>query len=526
MNQEIQIPNPQWQLPTPDRDLISAVRPPASECWVPSTFCLLATACCLLLFTPGCMVGPNYQRPTAPVPAAFKEAPTASPDEINRWKPAQPNEEAAKGKWWEIYNDPDLNALEDQVNISNQNVLMAEAQFRAAADAVRIARSALYPTITTAPSYARSEASGTLYNVSAGNLTGGQRNIFALPFSLSYTVDLWGSIRRSVRAGVATAQASFAQLQNARLSYQASLAEDYFELHGTDGNIDLLQTTVKSYEDYLKLTQDRFNAGVASGADVAQAQTQLETARAQLIDYGVARAQFEHAIAILTGKPPSDISILQSPIKILPPPVPVGVPSTLLERRPDIATAERQMASQNEQIGIAKAAYYPSLTLSATGGLEGGQAYNLLTSASRFWSVGPTFDYTIFDAGKRRATLAQARDTYDATVANYRQTVLTGFQQVEDNLAALRVLENEASAEDAAVRAAQDALNISTYQYKAGTVDYLTVITEQGILLSDQVQAVNILTRRMTASVLLVEALGGGWNTSTLPSANDLEHGK
>ncbi|HXJ94926.1 MAG TPA: efflux transporter outer membrane subunit [Terriglobia bacterium] len=495
-----------------------------AHCSLPAAYCLLPIAFCLL-FT-ACMVGPNYQRPSASVPAAFKEPPTDNADEINRWKPAQPNEEAARGKWWEIYNEPDLNALEEQVNISNQNVLLAEAQFREAADAVRIARSALYPTITTAPSYARSEQSGTLYNVSAGNLTGGQRNIFALPFSLSYTVDLWGSIRRNVRAGVATAQATFAQLQNARLSYQVALAEDYFELQGTDGAEQLLQTTVKSYQDYLKLTQDRFSAGVASGADVAQAQTQVKTAQAQLIDYGVARAQLEHAIAVLTGKPPAEVSITQSAIKIVPPPVPVGVPSTLLERRPDIAAAEREMASENEQIGIAKAAYYPSLTLNASGGFEGGQAYNFLTWPARFWSIGPTFNYTIFDAGRRRAQVELARNAYDATVANYRQTVLTGFQQVEDNLAALRVLENEAAAEDEAVRAAQDALNISTYQYKAGTVDYLTVITEQAILLNDQVQAVNILTRRMTASALLVEALGGGWNSSTLPTANDLEHGK
>jgi NodT family efflux transporter outer membrane factor (OMF) lipoprotein len=315
-------------------------------------------------------------------------------------------------------------------------------------------------------------------------------------------------------------------LENARLSYQATLAEDYFELHGTDGDEDLLQTTVKSYQDYLKLTQDRFNSGVASGADVAQAQTQLDTAQAQLIDYGVARAQYEHAIAILAGKPPAEVTIAPSPIKIVPPPVPVTVPSTLLERRPDVAAAERQMASQNEQIGIAKAAYYPSLTLSATGGLEAGQLYNWLTWPSRFWSIGPTLSETIFDAGKRRAQLAEARDTYDATVANYRQTVLTAFQQVEDNMAALRVLENEAVAEAAAVKAAQDALDISTYQYKAGTVDYLTVITEQGILLGDQVQQVNILTRRMTSSVLLVEALGGGWNASALPTAQNLIHGK
>jgi NodT family efflux transporter outer membrane factor (OMF) lipoprotein len=486
----------------------------------------LLSLVCLLLLTSACMVGPNYRRPVAPVPAAFKEPPTDNPEEINRWKPAQPNEAVVRGKWWEIYHDPQLNALEEQVDISNQNVLIAAAQYREAADAVRIARASLFPTITTSPSYSRSQSSGTLFNVAVGNLTGGQRNVYDLPGSISYTVDIWGSIRRTVRADVATAQASFAQLENARLSYQASLADDYFELHGIDGDIALLQNTVKSYEDYLTLTQQRYNAGVASGADVAQAQTQLEAARAQLIDYGVARAQYEHAIATLMGKPPAQVSIAALPIQIVPPPVPVEVPSTLLERRPDIATAERQMAAQNEQIGITKAAYYPSLTLAASGGLEAGQFYNWFSWPSRFWSIGPTLAETVFDAGRRHAQVAEARDTYDATVANYRQVVLTAFQQVEDNLAALRVLENEAAAEDAAVKAAQEALNISTAQYKAGTVDYLSVITEQAILLADQVNAVNILTRRMSASVLLVEALGGGWNTSTLPTASDVIHGK
>ncbi len=498
----------------------------AADCRLPTADWLLPLLFCLLLFASGCMVGPNYHRPDAPVPAAFKEPPTDNPEEINRWKPAQPNEAVVRGKWWEVYNDPQLNALEEQVNISNQNVLMAAAQYREAADAVRIARSALFPTITTSPSYTRSQMSSRLYNVSVGNLTSGQLNTYDLPGSISYTADIWGSIRRTVRSDVATAQASFAQLENARLSYQSTLAEDYYELHGTDGDIDLLETTVKSYEDYLKLTQDRFNSGVASGADIAQAQTQLDGAKAQLIDYGVARAQYEHAIAILIGKPPAQVSVAASPIEITPPPVPVSVPSTLLERRPDIATAERQMAAQNEQIGIAKAAYYPSLTLSASGGFEAGQFYDWLTWPSRFWSIGPTLAETVFDAGKRRAQLAQARDTYDATVANYRQTVLTAFQQVEDNLAALRVLENEAAADDAAIKAAQSALDISTYQYKAGTADYLTVITEQGILLGDQVSAVNVLTRRMTASVLLVQALGGGWNTSTLPAEPSMIHGK
>jgi NodT family efflux transporter outer membrane factor (OMF) lipoprotein len=318
-------------------------------------------------------------------------------------------------------------------------------------------------------------------------------------------------------------------LENARLSYQAELAADYFELRGSDGEKQLLDSTVKSYRDYLELTQQRFNSGVASGSDVAQAQTQLETARAQLIDYDVARAQFEHAIAVLAGKAPADLSISYSPIKITPPPVPVGLPSQLLERRPDVADAERQMAAANEQIGIAKAAFYPTIglaTQNAPIGLESSSITQWFTWPSRFWSVGPGLAETVFDAGKRRATLNQSKAAYDATVANYRQTVLTAFQQVEDNLAALRVLENEAQAEDNAVKAAQNALDISTYQYKAGTVNYLTVITEQAILLQDQVQALNILTRRMSSSVLLIEALGGGWNTSKLPTVQQIKSGK
>jgi NodT family efflux transporter outer membrane factor (OMF) lipoprotein len=283
---------------------------------------------------------------------------------------------------------------------------------------------------------------------------------------------------------------------------------------------------VKSYEEYLKLTQDRFNNGVASGSDVAQAQTQLNTARAQLIDYDVARSQFEHAIAVLTGKAPADLSVSSRPNKITPPPIPVGVPSTLLERRPDIAAAEREMAIANEQIGIAQAAYYPNLAISATAGVESTAFLKWISWPSRFWSVGPQLAETVFDAGRRHAAVQQTLAAYDATVADYRQSVLVGFQQVEDNLAALRILEREAQAEDEAVKSAQNSLDISTYQYKAGTVNYLTVITEQAILLQDQVQALNINTRRMNASVLLVEALGGGWNTSKLPAVTELKPGK
>ena len=355
------------------------------------------------------------------------------------------------------------------------------------------------------------------------------RTTYDLPVNVSWEADTWGSVRRSIRQSAEAAQASAAQLENARLSYQAELAADYFELRGADSEKELLSTTVKSYEDYLKLTQDRFNSGVASGSDVAQAETQLQTARAQLIDYDVARAQYEHAIAVLTGKPPAEVSISYRGIKISPPPVPVGVPSTLLERRPDIAAAERQMAGANEQIGINKAAFYPAIGLATQGapiGLESSSFLHWISWPSRFWSIGPGLDETVYDAGKRRATLNQSIAAYDATVANYRQIVLTAFQQVEDNLAALRVLEREAQAEEDAVKAAQSALDISTYQYKAGTVNYLTVITEQAILLTDQIQAVSILTRRMSASVLLIEALGGGWDTSKLPTIQAVSHGK
>jgi len=484
----------------------------------PATFCLLPAALCLLLFSAACMVGPNYQRPKAPVSPAYKETPPADWKEAQDWKQAQPNEAAKRGKWWEIYNDPELNALEEQVSLSNQNVLAAEAQFREARYAVRIARSSLFPTVSVSPSIVNEKS----VFLGVSNFVPAPVTAYDLPVAVSYQADIWGSIRRSVTASGETAQASAATLENARLSYQAELAQDYFELRGADGEKELLETTVKSYDDYLKLTQDRFNSGVASGSDVAQAQTQLATARAQLIDYDVARAQYEHAIAVLAGKPPAEVSVTYSPIKILPPPIPVGVPSTLLERRPDVAVSERQIAVANEQIGIAKAAFYPTLSLNGDAGVESARFLRWINWPSRFWSAGPQLAETVFDAGRRRAAVNQSLAAYDATVANYRQTVLTAFQQVEDNLAALRVLENEAKAEDQAVKAAQSALDISTYQYKAGTVNYLTVITEQAILLQDQVQAVSILTRRMSASVLLIEALGGGWNASTLPTLHDV----
>jgi len=459
----------------------------------------------LLLFANACMVGPRYQRPGAPAPPAFKEAPPAG------WKEAQPNDGALRGKWWEVYHDPLLNTVEDQVSISNQNVLAAEAQFRQAKAAVQIARAGLWPTVAAAPS-------GT----NSGSGDAGTKHVFTIPIDLTYQADVWGSIRRGVAAGSAIAQASAAQLENARLLYQAELAADYFQIQGLDASRQLLDATVKSYEQYVQLTQDRYDGGVASKGDVALAQTQLETARAQLVDLGVQRAQFEHAIAVLTGKPPSDLSIPPATSQAPPPVSAIGIPSALLERRPDIAAAERQVAAANEQIGIAKAAFYPSLTFSASAGSQTTSILDLLTWPSRFWSVGPQLAETLFDANKRRAQVNVAQAVYDATVANYRQTVLTAFQQVEDSLAVLRILSEEAEITDRAVRAAQQSLDISTIQYRGGLANYLQVITAQTSLLQNQRTAVDVLTRRMAASVSLIQALGGGWDASQLPSTQDL----
>ena len=482
-----------------------------------SFFILLAAF--VLLLSSACMVGPNYKRPSAPITPAFKEPMPEG------WKEAQPSDGALKGKWWEVYNDADLNALEEQVSISNQNVLAAEANFRAARYAIGVARAALFPTASIGPSITTSRSSAGFVSGSTVSAAPGIVTTYSLPATATWSPDIWGSIRRSVRAGEETAQADFALLENARLSYQSELAQDYFALHGADGEVSLLTETVKSYEDYLKLTQDRYKSGVASGGDVALAQTQLETTRAQLIDLGVARAQYEHAIAILAGKPPAAVTITPAPLKTPPPVTPAGLPSALLERRPDIAAAERTMAATNEQIGIAVAAYYPTLSLSATGGFEAINIEKWFSLPSRFWALGAQLPETVFEGGKRRSEVHMTEAQYDATVATYRQTVLTAFQQVEDNLAALRILAEEAIATERAVKAAKDSLDIATYQYKAGTVNYLTVITTQGTYLADEITAVNLLTRRLTSSVLLIQALGGGWDASEIPSGAELRHG-
>jgi NodT family efflux transporter outer membrane factor (OMF) lipoprotein len=374
-----------------------------------------------------------------------------------------------------------------------------------------VARAALFPVVSTAPSITAGHSSGA---------SGGRS--FNLPINASWEPDLWGNIRRGVTASTATAQSQAANVGNARLLYQAELAQDYFGLHGTDGEAELLARTEASYKEYLTLTRNRFSAGVASDLDVAQAESQLYAVQSQLMDLGVQRAAFEHAIAILIGKAPAELTIPPVTLTTAPPPVPPGVPSELLERRPDVASAERQVAAANEQIGIAVAAFYPTLSLTGSAGLESSSLAKWFTWPSRFWSVGPQLAETLFDAGRRRGVVAEQRAAYDATVAAYRETVLTAMQQVEDNLAALRILAAEADKVQQTVRAAKRALDISSDQYRAGTASYLTVITSQATLLDADVTAVTLLTRRLTASVLLIEALGGGWNASQLPTRQDV----
>jgi NodT family efflux transporter outer membrane factor (OMF) lipoprotein len=464
----------------------------------------------------GCTPGPKYQRPAAVVPPAFKEQPPADFKEAQGWKQAQPNDGQLKGKWWEIYNDAELNALEEQVALNNQNVLQAEAQYREAVAAVKIVRSGLYPTVSTAPSITESRSSPNT------GVPGGMHSAFSLPISASWEPDLWGNIRRSVTAAAAQAQVSAADLENARLLYQSELAQDYFALRGLDGDIELLTRTVKSYAEYLDLTHNRFAGGIASDLDVAQAEAQLYAAQTQLIDFGVLRAQMEHAIAVLAGKPPVAIAVAAKILKTPPPPVPIALPSALLERRPDIAANERLAAAANEQIGIAEAAFFPSLTLAATAGLQASRITTWLSWPSRFFSVGPTLAETIFDAGRRRAQVTQNLAAYDAAVAAYRQSVLTAFQQVEDSLSTLRVLADESVVADQSVKSADRALEVSTAQYKAGTTAYLTVLTAQGTALAAERTQIDLLARRLEASVQLVVDLGGGWDTSQLPTKQDI----
>jgi NodT family efflux transporter outer membrane factor (OMF) lipoprotein len=476
-----------------------------------------ATVAALLLT--GCMVGPNYKRPSAPMVPGFKEAPPVSFKNQDGWKVIQPSDAQLKGNWWELFGDPQLNALEAKVDGANQTLKMADANFRAAHANVGFYRASEAPTISVAPSISAVRDSAHQPYLSPTIVNGGEGN-FTLPLELSYEIDLWGRIHRQVTAAREQAQASAADLANIRLSLQAELAIDYMEVRSADAQLQLLRDTVKAYTDAVNLTRDRFEGGASPLSDLTQAKTQLDSARVIETDISLTRAQYEHAIAILIGVPPAQFSLPFIPLNIESPKmpdIPGTLPSELLERRPDIAVSERQMAAANEQIGIAQAAYYPTLSLSAVAGLQGTSALNWFTWPSRFWAVGPTFSETLFDAGRRRAVRTEAAANYDATVANYRQTTLTAFQQVEDNLAALRILETEAQRQHESTDSATQTLDLSQTRYEGGVDNYLQVITWQTAALNNERNDIDIMRRRMEASVVLIKAIGGGWSTAQLP---------
>jgi NodT family efflux transporter outer membrane factor (OMF) lipoprotein len=458
-----------------------------------------------LVAASACAPKVKYVQPTVEVAPAFRE----NAD----WKTAQPADDALRGTWWELFRDSDLNALEEQIDVSNQTLKAADARFAQARALVRGTRANLFPTVDVAPSAVRAQASGNR----PASTVHQAANDFVLPVDVSYEADVWGRIHSAVSAARAAAQASAADLESARLSLHAELAVDYFALRGADRDRQLLDAAVQSFEKALELTQNRFQGGIASQADVAQAETVLETTRAQAVDVAVGRASLEHAIAILIGKPASALTIAVAPMSEAPPSVPAGLPSALLERRPDIAAAERRVAAANAQLGVATAAFYPRLLLSGAAGFESSPLGSLLTGTSSFWTIGPTLIVNAFDAGRRRAVSDQARAAQDEATAVYRQAVLVAFREVEDQLAALRILDEEATIQRRAVDAAERALMQATNRYRGGLASYLEVTSAQTAALVNQRTAAGILTRRMTASVLLMKGLGGGWQVSALP---------
>ncbi|MBE7157498.1 MAG: efflux transporter outer membrane subunit [Rhodospirillales bacterium] len=465
-----------------------------------------------LLVLAGCKVGPNYTRPTVPVAPSYSEGP---PKSFDGWMPGQPKDTAVRGDWWEMFGDPGLSALEVQVATANPTVQAAEANFRQARAQVNYNRSFLFPSFGVAPGIGRNRVSGN----SPTGLQGYGYADFNVPASVSWEPDLWGRIRRSITAARAQYQGSAADLANVRLELQSELAVDYFESRSLDAQKVILDNNVTAYQKALDLTTNRFNGGVASKAEVAQAQTQLNQTQAQDIDVAAARAEYDHAIAILTGRLPEGFTLPPLPLNTDPPAVPVGVPSALLQRRPDIAFQERQMAAANEQIGIARAAYFPNLVINAEGGFEAGSIVNWFTWPSRFWALGPQASQTIFDFGRRRAAEQSAQAGYDLTVANYRQATLTAFQEVEDNLSTLRILEQELAKQREATQAAQNSAQLSINRYKGGLVTYFEVITAQTIALTNERTEVDLQRRRMNATVQLIRALGGGWDRSQLPQS-------
>ncbi|MFM0319530.1 efflux transporter outer membrane subunit [Paraburkholderia nemoris] len=476
---------------------------------------MLAVASVFVFALTACTVGPDYVKPPATTAATYKEL------EGTGWKPAQPADTFTRGAWWSVYADPSLDALEQQVASANQNVQAAEARFRAARATVAQYRSNFFPVVSANGDYSRARSSANVLHKSTAGLT---LNDYLVQADASWEPDLWGRVSRSVEGAKAEAQASAADAQAALLSMQAELATDYFELRGLDQERQLLDDTIKAYKEALDLTQHRYAGGIATDADVAQAQTQLQTTQAQALDLGVQRTQLEHAIAILIGQTPSTFSLPVAPLTAVPVVAAAGVPSALLERRPDIASAERHVADMNAQIGVATAAFFPNLILSVTGGLEATNYSQWLLAPSRLWSLGPTLAGTLLDFGGRASVKEQARGHYDESVAQYRQTVLTAFGQVEDNLAALRVLEQEAAAQDDAVAAAQRSLAVVSNRYKNGAITYLDVVVAQTTALTNERTAVSIARRRMAASVALIKALGGGWDASALPTDEQIVH--
>ena len=479
---------------------------------------LATLAIALVGIVAGCRVGPQYVRPAAPLADAFKE-PVPENFKDSGWKTAQPKDTTLKGDWWTLFNDGRLNELEAQIEPANQTLKQAEANFRASRAAIHFYRAAKAPTIGAAPSIGavRNSVNQPYFNRSLAIDGTGD---FTLPFDLNYEIDLWGRIRRSITQATENAQASAADMEATRLSLHSELAIDYFNLRSADAQRKLLDDTVLAYKNALQLTEDRYNGGAAPLSDVTQARTLLQTAQVQATDVDIERADYEHAIAVLIGKAPASLSLPPAPVTVekpMLPAVPGMLPSELLERRPDIAAEERRMAAANEQIGIAQTAFYPTLSLSAVAGFTGTSAINWFTWPSRFFAVGPGLSQTLFDHGRRRATSDITLAQYDSTVAVYRQTTLTAFQQVEDNLNALHRLEIEADQQRLATLAAQQSLDLFNTRYEGGVDTYLQVITWQTALLQNERNDIDITRRRLEASVLLVKALGGGWNTAQLP---------
>jgi NodT family efflux transporter outer membrane factor (OMF) lipoprotein len=485
------------------------------------TLCTLSVAvfCAMLA---GCNVGPKYIPPTVTAPSAFKESP-AQFKESDGWTVAQPQDAALRGKWWEIYNQTELNSLEDQLNIDNQNIRQAFENFMEARALVREARSQYFPTVSVGGSYTRSQASSNLSSgASTGTTSSQQTQLFSLPANLSWEPDLWGKVRNAVRASQYTAQLSAADLENERLTEQASLAEFFFEIRGQDALQKILNETVEVDKKALEVVRAAYDTGVGDQISVVEAQTTLESAQSAAINLGIARAQYEHAMAMLIGKQASTFNLPVVPRTSAPPAIPLGLPSQLLERRPDIAAAERNMAAANAKIGVAVAAFYPALTLSATGGVESSAIKNLLEWPSRFWSVGPSISETVYDGGLRRATVNQYKATYNADLAAYRQTVLTAFQQVEDSLAAVRILSQQIRRQQEAVDSSQTFLRLELGRYETGIDPYIDVTIAQTTLLANQQSLATLKIQQMTASVQLIEALGGGWDRSQLPTPSQV----